>query len=284
MYVFRSLAYICFSIILAHPVESVHIEVRTPYPGEIYNTEEMYLDFSVRDTNLEATGESLIVTINGAEAMRTSQNDNFVMAGSLPKGLHYLSIHLLDRDGKPTGIHDDREFEITTFQPPELIMPLPDGAVGIHSHDLPLPDGAADPADLSGHVQRLLEAHQNPTACAGAPFLIWEPWGIVGFGAQLLGLRVALSLGLQARGASPPHHSFSTTAPLLSLCTPPPRSTPLTRAGLGWAGLGAGGAGGCGQRGVGGQPGEKRALSTLLLFLFIFVITAPKPRHRHLFC
>jgi hypothetical protein len=26
-----------------------------------------------------------------------------------------------------------------------------------------------------------------------------EPWGIVGFGAQLLGLRVALSLGLQTK-------------------------------------------------------------------------------------
>jgi hypothetical protein len=194
----RSLALMCSILILAHPMESAHIEVRTPYPGEIYNTEEMYLDFSVRDTNLEATGESLLVTINGAEAMRTSQYDNLVRANTLPKGLHYLSIHLLDRDGKPTGIYDDREFEITTFQPPELIMPLPDGAVGIHSHDLPLPDGAADPADLSGHVQRLLEEHQNPTACANTPFLIWEPWGIVGFGAQLLGLRVALSLGLQA--------------------------------------------------------------------------------------
>lgn len=196
-----SLAFICWSTLLSLPLNSIaaYIEVRTPYPGEIFNTEDMYLDFSVRDIDQGNDEWSILVTINGGEALRTTQPDVLVKAGDLPKGLHYMTIYLLDKDGRPTGIQDDREFEITVFQPPELIMPLPEGATGIHSHDLPLPVGTADPADYSGQVQRLLEEHQNPSACTTVPFLIWEPWGIVGFGAQLLGLRVALSLGLQTR-------------------------------------------------------------------------------------
>jgi hypothetical protein len=192
----------CWSLIsLSLPLNSsaTYFEVRTPYPGEIYNTEDMYLDFSLRDHDMEATEWSILVTINGGEALRTTERDILVKAGSLPKGLHYMTIYLLDKDGKPSGVQDDREFEITAFQPPDLIMPLPEGAIGIHSHDLPLPPGTIDPGEYSGQVQRLLEEHQNPSVCTSVPFLIWEPWGIVGFGAQLLGLRVALSLGLQTK-------------------------------------------------------------------------------------
>ena len=174
-----------------------HFEVLTPYEGEIFDHADAYFEYNVHG---HFAGYQVLIAINGNEIMRTREVHVRVAVPGLPAGLHHLLLQVLDDTGKPGLLDHYTAFEITRLQAPESIIPIPQGAVGIRSEELPI-DPSMDFARYSPKVQEMLYNHQHPpqTSCRSMPFLIWEPWGIVGFGAQLLGLRVAMSLGLQTQ-------------------------------------------------------------------------------------
>lgn len=175
---------------------TTHFTVTTPYEGEIFSVDDVFFDFEIHDW--DGVGE-IMVGVNANEAMRTKNIHSVIRAPGLPPGMHYFILQVIGEDGEPIpGIQADVPFEVTDLQAPETIIPLPDGSVGIRSENIPL-DPNMDPINFSGKMQRMLYQlqHPDPALCGQQPFLIWEPWGIVGFGAQLLGLRVGLSLGLQ---------------------------------------------------------------------------------------
>lgn len=188
-------------LLLAAAASASHFEVLTPYEGEIFDQEDVYFEFRLHGALADAVrggAHEILVGINGNEAMRTKEAYTHVKAPGLPAGLHYLVLQVLDPDGKPGQLDVTTAFEVTTHPPPEMIVPFPEGTVGVRSDELPLA-GELDPQPLSGTLQQMFYDHQHPPAhkCKEEPYLIWEPWGIVGFGAQILGLRVAMALGLK---------------------------------------------------------------------------------------
>ena len=46
---------------------------------------------------------------------------------------------VLDAEGKPGQLDITVAFEVTTHPAPEMIVPFPEGTVGIRSDDLPIP-------------------------------------------------------------------------------------------------------------------------------------------------
>jgi hypothetical protein len=185
-------------LLLLVAVAGSHFEVLTPYEGEIFDASDVYFEFRLHGGLLDYPGHEILVGINGNEAMRTKEAYTHVKAPGLPAGLHYLILQVLDAEGKPGKLDLTIAFEVTTHPAPELIAPFPEGTVGIRSDELPLAE-ELDPQPYSGRLQQMFYDHQHPNVakCKTEPYLIWEPWGIVGFGAQILGLRVAMSLGLQ---------------------------------------------------------------------------------------
>jgi hypothetical protein len=231
----RSWLGVCVLVgLLAAGVSESHFEVLTPYEGEIFDQvkilhshrplkltfaisinmeltaaltlenfcqEDTYFEFRLHGDLVEAVergGHEILVGINGNEAMRTKEPYTNVKAPGLPSGLHYFILQVLDPEGKPGKLDLTLAFEVTTHPAPEMIVPFPEGTVGIRSDELPIED-EMDAQPYSGRLQQMFYDHQHPPLekCKGEPYLIWEPWGIVGFGAQILGLRVAMSLGLQ---------------------------------------------------------------------------------------
>ena len=176
-----------------------HFEVLTPYEGEIFAQEDCFFEFRLHGDLVPrlASGHEILVGINGNEAMRTRDAYTSIKAPGLPAGLHYLILQVLDSAGAPGLLDFTVAFEVTEHPPPEQIVPLPAGTVGVRSDELPLAEDL-DPQPYSAVLQQMFYDHQHPPMerCKTAPFVIWEPWGIVGFGAQLLGLRVAMALGL----------------------------------------------------------------------------------------
>ena len=172
----------------------------TPYEGEIFDQADTFFEFRIHGdlAALIGTSHSILLIINSHEALRTNNTHTHLVAPGLPPGLHYLTLQVLDSAGSPGILDKTVPFEVTTHPPPEMIVPFPEGTVGVRSDELPLaPD--LDPQPFSGKLQQMFYDHQHPPMqkCKEEPYVIWEPWGIVGFGAQILGLRVAMSLGLQ---------------------------------------------------------------------------------------
>ena len=168
-----------------------HFEVLTPYEGEIFAQEDCFFEFRLHGDLVPrlASGHEILVGINGNEAMRTRDAYTSIKAPGLPAGLHYLILQVLDSAGAPGLLDFTVAFEVTEHPPPEQIVPLPAGTVGVRSDELPLAEDL-DPQPYSAVLQQMFYDHQHPPLerCKTAPFVIWEPWGIVGFGAQLLGL------------------------------------------------------------------------------------------------
>mmetsp|Transcript_6026 Transcript_6026/g.13271 ORF Transcript_6026/g.13271 Transcript_6026/m.13271 type:complete len:463 (-) Transcript_6026:60-1448(-) len=138
-----------------------------------------------------------LVYVNTQEVAQMTSEHSWVKFPHMGRGMWDVTIKLVDPQGNPIGVNEETFFEVSGFPEPEDIFPLPPNAVGRFTNATPAPEGK-DFASLSHKVQSYIYKVQHPGEC-GNRFLIWEPWGVVGFGAQILGLRCALALGIETK-------------------------------------------------------------------------------------